>query len=67
MHQVLTIRRHRFSSYIRERFSDDTRSLRPGFAPDEYRVRPHSGQTMLSQRSEQQQEENCQDRTGTTA
>jgi hypothetical protein len=63
---MLTVGRHRPSNYIRERFGNDPRPIRPRIAPDEYRIRPHSGQTMLSQCTEQQ-EENRQNRAGATA
>jgi hypothetical protein len=64
MPQMLTDRRHRSSRYIRRRFGDDTRLVRPRIVADEHRIRPHPGQTMLPQCSEQQ-EENRQNRTST--
>jgi hypothetical protein len=54
--RVLTVERYRSSHYIQIRFSDDPRPIRPRIAPDEYRIRPHSGQTMLPQRPKQQEE-----------
>jgi len=59
---MLTSKRYRASHYIVERVGLTTRPLRARIAPDKHSLRPHSGQTLLSQRTERKEEENRQDR-----
>lgn len=63
MPQMLTIGRYRTRGHILGCFGDATRHVCTGVTPHQHCARPHLGQTMLSQHTEDE-EKNCQDRAG---